>query len=67
MKNNKIFNLVFDESTHYIGGYDPYDENSGSFSLGVISTPKREWGIKKIRGFKRLIELGWTYTVEILK
>lgn len=48
-------------------GCDPYDENSNSFSVGVISTPKREWGIKKIRGFKRLIELGWTYTVEIVK
>ena len=51
----------------YIVGCDPYDENSNSFSVGVVSTPKKEWGIKKIRGFNRLIELGWTYNVEILK
>lgn len=58
------FKLIFNGD--YIMGYDPYEENSKS-SLGVISTPKKEWGIKKIRGFKRVVELGWTYNVKIVK
>ena len=64
-KDKEIFKLTFDSK--YIMGYDPYNEDLNPISVGVTSKPKKEWGIKKIRGFKRVVELGWSYNVEILK
>lgn len=49
----------------YIMSCDPYKKNSKSYSIGITQTPKKVFGVKKIRGFKRVVELGWNYTVKL--
>ena len=70
MEQNKTFELVFNkewqQNSKYVIGYDHYDKNSGSFSVGVVSKPKPEFAVKKIKGFKRIVTLGYSYIVEKL-
>ena len=63
MESNQTFKITLNEK--YIAGFDPYDENSTSFSVGVMSKPKQQFGIKRIKGFRRVVEVGWSYVVEL--
>lgn len=51
----------------YIMGFDSYDEELTSNSIGVVSNPIQQFGIKRIRGFKRVVSIGWSYVVEFIK
>ena len=63
--DKQTFTLVFDKE-HYLGGFDPYNKDSVSQSFGAIikTKPKKEYGIKKIKGFNRVINTGWSYIIE---
>ena len=65
--DKQTFTLVFDKE-YYLGGFDPYDKDSASQSfLAQIKTkPKKEYGIKKIKGFNRVVNIGWSYIIEKL-
>lgn len=63
MENKETFKLTLDKK--YIAGFDTYDENSNSFSVGFMYKPKQQFAIKKIRGFKRVVNIGWSYVVEL--
>ena len=43
------------------------DYKSQSFVVDIISNPKRKFGIKKIKGYRRVIETGWEYKVKMIK
>ena len=69
MENKQTFTLVFRKEFQqgsYLGGFDPYKEGSVSQSFGTIlkTKPKKEYGIKKIKGFNRVINTGWSYIIE---
>lgn len=59
------FNLKFDKN--YIMGADFYDDNKDSFSIGVILKPKKVYKMVKVKGFKRVMQEGWSHIVEIIK
>ena len=63
--DNQTFTLVFDKE-YYLGGFDPYNKDSVSlpFSVQIITKPKKEYGIKKIKGFNRVVNIGWSYIIE---
>ena len=65
--DKQTFTLVFDKE-YYLGGFDPYDKDSvsQSFSAQIKTKPKKEYGIKKIKGFNRVINIGWSYIIEKL-
>ena len=65
MKNKQTFTLVFDKE-YYLGGFDPYDKDSvyQSFSAQIKTKPKKEYGIKKIKGYNRVVNIGWSYIIE---
>lgn len=65
MENNQIFELTLNEN--YISGFDICAKDSTSFSVEVISKPKRQFGIKKIKGFRRVEEIGWSYVTKLIK
>ena len=70
MKSNQTFTLVFDkefqQGDYYLGGFDPYNKDSVSQSFGAIikTKPKQQYGIKKIKGFNRVVNIGWSYIIE---
>lgn len=66
MRNKETFKIILPKD-RYVVGFDPYNENSNSFSVGVMTKPKQEFGIKKIRGFRRVVSIGWSYIVELIK
>ena len=63
--DKQTFTLVFDKE-YYLGGFDPYDKDSvsQSFSAQIKTKPKKEYGIKKIKGFNRAVNIGWSYIIE---
>ena len=63
--DNQTFTLVFGKE-YYLGGFDPYDKDSvsQSFSPKIKTKPKKECGIKKIKGFNRVVHIGWSYIIE---
>ena len=65
MENKQTFTLVFDKE-YYLGGFDAYNKDSvsQSFSAKIKTKPKKEYGIKKIKGFNRVINTGWSYIIE---
>ena len=67
--NKQTFTLVFEkefQQVNYIAGFDPYDKDSvsQSFSAKIKTKPKKEYGIKKIKGFNRVVNIGWSYIIE---
>ena len=61
--DKQTFTLVFDKE-YYLGGFDP--SVSQSFSAKIKTKPKKEYGIKKIKGFNRVVNIGWSYITEIV-
>ena len=63
--DRQTFTLVFDKE-YYLGGFDPYDKDSvsQSFSVQIKTKPKKEYRIKKIKGFNRVVNIGWSYIIE---
>ena len=63
--DKQTFTSVFDKE-YYLGGFDPYDKDSvsQSFSAQIKTKPKQQYGIKKIKGFNRVINTGWSYIIE---
>lgn len=59
--DRQTFTLVFDKE-YYLGGFDP--SVSQSFSAQIKTKPKKEYGIKKIKGFNRVVNIGWSYIIE---
>ena len=69
--NKQTFTLVFEkefQQVNYIAGFDPYNKDSvsQSFSAKIKTKPKKEYGIKKIKGFNRVVNIGWSYIIEKL-
>ena len=61
------FNIVLHKD-YYIGGIDPYDDEKASASIGVVlSTPRKTFALRKIKGFRRVINIGWNYIYKIVK
>ena len=64
--DKQTFTLVFDkefqQGDYYLGGFDP--SVSQSFSAKIKTKPKKEYGIKKIKGFNRVVNIGWSYIIE---
>jgi hypothetical protein len=67
MENRQTFTLVFgkefQQGEYYLGGFDPYDD-SVSIATVLMTKPKKEYGIKKIKGFNRVVNIGWSYIAE---
>ena len=63
-----VFGKEFQQGEYYLGGFDPYDTDSVSQSFGAIikTKPKKEYGIKKVKGFNRVVNIGWSYIIEKL-
>ena len=63
--NKQTFTLVFDKE-YYIAGFDPYNKDSvsQSFSAQIKTKPKQQYGIKKIKGYNRVVNIGWSYIIE---
>lgn len=61
--DKQTFTLVFDKE-YYLGGFDP--SVSQSFSAQIKTKPKQQYGIKKIKGFNRVVNIGWSYIIEKL-
>jgi len=59
--DRQTFTLVFDKE-YYLGGFDP--SVSQSFSAQIKTKPKKGHGIKKIKGFNRVVNIGWSYIIE---
>ena len=59
-----VFGKEFQQGEYYIGGFDP--SVSQSFSVQIKTKPKQQYGIKKIKGFNRVINTGWSYIIEKL-
>ena len=59
--DRQTFTLVFDKE-YYLGGFDP--SVSQSFSAKIKTKPKKEYGIKKIKGYNRVVNIGWSYIIE---
>jgi hypothetical protein len=72
MENKQTFTLVFGKDfqqvEYYLGGFDPYEQSSVSQSFGAIikTKPKKEYAIKKIKGYNRVVNIGWSYIIERL-
>ena len=63
--DRQTFTLVFDkefQQGNYVGGFDHFV--SQSFSAQIKTKPKKEYEIKKIKGFNRVINTGWSYMIE---
>lgn len=61
--DRQTFTLVFDKE-YYLGGFDP--SVSQSFSAQIKTKPKQQYGIKKIKGFNRVVNIGGSYIIEKL-
>ena len=59
-----VFGKEFQQGEYYIGGFDPFV--SQSFSVQIKTKPKKEYGIKKVKGFNRVVNIGWSYIIEKL-
>ena len=59
--DRQTFTLVFDKE-YYLGGFDP--SVSQSFGAIIKTKPKKEYRIKKIKGFNRVVNIGWSYIIE---
>ena len=63
--DRQTFTLVFDkefqQGGYYVGGFD---NSVISFSAQIKTKPKKEYGIKKIKGFNRVVDIGWSYITE---
>ena len=59
--DKQTFTLVFDKE-YYLGGFD--SSVYQSFSAQIKTKPKQQYGIKKIKGFNRVINTGWSYIIE---
>ena len=59
--DRQTFTLVFDKE-YYLGGFDPSVYQS--FSAQIKTKPKKEYGIKKIKGFNRVVNISWSYIIE---
>lgn len=58
MKDKEIFTLTFGKE---------FQQNTYSFkpfSAQIKTKHKKEYGIKKIKGFKRVVNIGWSYIIE---
>ena len=66
MENRQTFTLVFgkefQQGKYYFAGFDP--SVSQSFGAKIKTKPKKEYGIKKIKGFNRVVNIGWSYIIE---
>lgn len=63
---SKIFTIDLTKdfkSNKYIAGFDPYDD-SVSLATVLMTKPKQQYGIKKIKGFNRVVNIGWSYIIE---
>ena len=63
--NKQTFTLVFEkefQQVNYIAGFDPSVYQS--FSAQIKTKPKQQYGIKKIKGFNRVVNIGWSYIIE---
>ena len=59
--DKQTFTLVFSKE-HYLGGFD--SSVYQSFGAIIKTKPKKEYGIKKIKGFNRVVNIGWSYITE---
>ena len=67
MENRQTFTLVFGkefQQGNYFAGFNP--SVSQSFSAQIKTKPKKEYEIKKIKGFNRVVNIGWSYIIEKL-
>ena len=65
MENKQTFALVFSkefQQGNYFAGFA--SSVSQSFSAQIKTKPKKEYGIKKIKGFNRVVNIGWSYIIE---
>ena len=65
--DKQTFILIFDKEFQqgdYFAGFDP--SISQSFSAQLKTKPKQQYGIKKIKGFNRVVNIGWSYIIETL-
>ena len=63
--NKQTFTLVFEkefQQVNYIAGFDP--SVSQSFGAIIKTKPKKGHGIKKIKGYNRVVNIGWSYIIE---
>lgn len=68
--SKNTFKLVLDKNfkcEKYIAGFDPYDENSESYSLSVVTKPKKQFRVRRVRGFLRIVDIGYSHIVKIVK
>ena len=61
-----VFEKEFQQGEYYVGGFDPYDKDSvsQSFLAQIKTKPKKEYGIKRIKGFNRVVDIGWSCIIE---
>ena len=59
--DKQTFTLVFDKE-YYLGGFD--SSVSQPFWAQIKTKPKKEYGIKKIKGYNRVVNIGWSYIIE---
>ena len=53
---------------YYIGGIDPYDDEKASASIGVVlSMPRKTFVLRKVKGFRRVISVGWSHVFKLIK
>jgi hypothetical protein len=68
--NFKTFFLTLDKTwqsgnTNYLMACDPYKEDGeDSFSAVLKYNPKKEFTIRKVKGFNRVVHIGWSYIIE---
>ena len=63
--DRQTFTLVFDkefQQENYFAEFDP--SVSQSFSAQIKTKPKQQYRIKKIKGFNRVVNIGWSYIIE---
>ena len=61
------FNIVLHKD-YYIGGIDPYDDEKASASIGVVlSMPRKTFVLRKVKGFRRVISVGWSHVFKLIK
>lgn len=60
MKNKTVEELASEFSTYTMERYGFIE----GFSAQIKTKPKQQYGIKKIKGFNRVINTGWSYIIE---
>ena len=64
--DNQTFTVVFgkelQQGEYYVGGFDP--SVSQSFSAQIKTKPKKEYGLKKRKGYNRVVNIGLSYIIE---